>query len=87
MHVNIAMRNVPDDGVVCIFRQGRRGGTTPIVTGIAPAHLRATAQELKRLYGSGGTATNGVIQIQGDHRDRIVAFFEARGRKAKKAGG
>ena len=55
--------------------------------GLAAAELEAVGKELKRLCGTGGTAKNGVVEIQGDHRDRIVAYFEERGRRVKRAGG
>lgn len=57
------------------------------VTGIGQRELSETANALKRYCGAGGTAKNGVIEIQGDHRDKIVAYFESQGRKVKKAGG
>ena len=78
---------VPDDGVVRVAREGRRGGTMSIVTGVDERELAATAKALKKLCGTGGTAKNGVIEIQGDHRDKIVAYFETAGRRVKKAGG
>ncbi|MDE2573348.1 MAG: hypothetical protein KGM44_12615 [bacterium] len=36
---------------------------------------------------AGGTVKDGRIEVQGDHRDRILRFFEARGVRAKRAGG
>lgn len=78
---------VPDDGVVRVFWERRRGGVVSLVTGVEPGEADAIAKELKRLCGSGGTVKNGVVEIQGDHRERIVAYFEARGRRVKKAGG
>ena len=42
---------------------------------------------LKRHCGSGGTAKNGTIEIQGDHREKIASWFAAAGKKAKLAGG
>ncbi len=78
---------VPDDGIVRVGRERRRGGTMSVVTGLPADVVSATASELKKLCGSGGTAKNGVVEIQGDHRDKIVAYFEQRGRKAKRAGG
>jgi translation initiation factor 1 len=78
---------MPDDGIVRIVRERRRGSTVSIVHGIEGNDLAEVAKSLKRLCGSGGTAKNGVVEIQGDHRDAIAAFFEAQGRKVKMAGG
>jgi translation initiation factor 1 len=77
----------PDDGVVRVARAPRRGGVSSVVTGLAAREIAEIAKQLKRLCGSGGTHKNGVVEIQGDHRDAIVAWFEKQGRKAKKAGG
>ncbi len=79
--------HVPDDGVVRVARAPRRGGVMSVVTGLTDREVGEVAKALKRLCGSGGTAKNGVVEIQGDHRDTIVGWFEAQGRRAKKAGG
>jgi translation initiation factor 1 len=80
-------RAMPDDGVVRVARERRRNSALTVVHGLAPAELDAVGKELKRLCGTGGTAKNGVVEIQGDHRDRILAYFEERGRRVKRAGG
>ena len=78
---------VPDDGIIRVARERRRGGVMSVVTGLPKRELAATASALKKLCGTGGTAKNGVVEIQGDHRDRIVDYFAHAGRKVKKAGG
>jgi translation initiation factor 1 len=78
---------VPDDGVIRVAREKRRGGVMSIVTGLSDSELAQTAKDLKRLCGSGGTSKNGVVEIQGDHRAAIVAWFAKQGRTAKVAGG
>jgi translation initiation factor 1 len=78
---------VPDDGIVRVMRERRRASVVSIVTGLSQRELAETAKALKRLCGTGGTAKNGVVEIQGDHRDKIVAFLQAQGRTVKKAGG
>ena len=45
------------------------------------------ARELKRLCGSGGSVVDGVIEIQGDHRAKVIAHLEAGGLQVKSAGG
>jgi predicted translation initiation factor SUI1 len=49
--------------------------------------LTEVAARLKTRLGTGGTVKEGRIEIQGDHRDRIVAELEAMGYRAKRAGG
>lgn len=51
------------------------------------AELRDLAKELKRRCGTGGASKAGVIEIQGDHRDALIAELEARGYSVKRAGG
>jgi translation initiation factor 1 len=79
------------DGVVRVRREiaGRRGKPVTTIAG-APLdedRLRELASELKRRCGSGGSVKDGVIEIQGDHREAIVPLLEARGFRVKLAGG
>ncbi|MEO8466588.1 MAG: stress response translation initiation inhibitor YciH [Gammaproteobacteria bacterium] len=79
------------DGVVRVRREtgGRGGKTVTVVYGMAlpEAKLKDLAGDLKRLCGTGGTLKDGTIEIQGDHRDRIVTALEQRGYTVKLAGG
>lgn len=79
------------DGVVRVGREtkGRKGAGVTVVTGLGlePAALGELATRLKKRCGSGGTTRDGVIEIQGDHRDTIVAELTAQGFRAKRAGG
>jgi translation initiation factor 1 len=77
----------PDDGVVRVSRERRRASAVTVVTGIPAAQLESLGKELKRLCGAGGTAKDGRIEIQGDHRERIVVHLEGRGMRVKRAGG
>jgi translation initiation factor 1 len=69
--------------------QGRKGKGVTVITGLGlpPDELVALATELKKLCGSGGSAESGRIEIQGDHRDRLVEELIRRGWSAKRAGG
>ena len=78
-------------GPVRVGRQtrGRKGSGVTVITGLPlnAAELSELAADLKRRCGSGGTVRDGTIEIQGDHRDRLVAELSARGWPAKRAGG
>ncbi|MBW7881473.1 MAG: translation initiation factor [Caldilineaceae bacterium] len=74
---------------VGIERKGRGGKTVTVVKGIqgAPAALDKLCKQLKGRLGTGGAVKDGVIEIQGDQRDRVVQMLVEMGYKAKKAGG
>lgn len=86
-----APEQVPLDSIVRLRREskGRGGKTVTIVTDVPlrPAELKALAADLKKLCSTGGTIKDGTIEIQGEHRDKIKPFLEARGFKVKIAGG
>jgi translation initiation factor 1 len=69
--------------------KGRAGKGVTTVTGVAlsAADIDALATRLKKRCGSGGTVRDGVIEIQGDHRETIVAELVKLGWPAKKSGG
>jgi len=82
---------LPDDGVIRIFleRKGRGGKSVSVLRGL-PGHPAARAdlcKLLKTRLGTGGVVKGGEIEIQGDHRDRILALLSEQGLAAKKAGG
>ena len=82
-----SVRSVPDDGVVRVFRERRRASAVTLVTGLTEAELQATGADLRRRCATGGTAKNGIVELQGDHRAAVIAYFEAAGRRVKSAGG
>jgi len=68
---------------------GRGGKGVTVVTGLplGGAELEALAKDLKRACGAGGAVREGRIEIQGEHRDRLVAELARLGFDAKRAGG
>src|SRR3984885_10826338 len=64
-----------------------KGVTTVMRRPLPPSHIDALAAQLKKRCGSGGTVRDGVIEVQGDHRDTIVAALVKLGWPAKKSGG
>ncbi|MGB0120433.1 MAG: translation initiation factor [Solirubrobacterales bacterium] len=68
---------------------GRKGKAVTTVTEIAlpERELKTLAQQLKKRCGVGGTAKNGRIELQGDHRDVVLAFLKDAGHDAVAAGG
>ena len=79
------------DGIVRVRREtkGRGGKTVTAVSGVplGGESLRNLASDLKRRCGTGGTVKDRVIEIQGDHRETIVAELSRRGFTVKMAGG
>ena len=69
--------------------KGRKGKGVTVITGLplATPQLEELAKQLKKRCGSGGTVREGVIEVQGDHRDLLVAELERLGFPAKRAGG
>ena len=80
-----------DAGMVRVSRQtqSRAGKAVTIITGLPLTgdQLAQLASELKRRCGSGGTVKDGAIEIQGEHRDTLVAELVRRGFAAKRSGG
>ena len=82
--------SIPNDGVIRIFRErgGRNGKVVTVIRGLPPgAALLDLAADLKRLCGAGDTVKDGVLEIQGDHRDRLAGNLRTRGYTVKLAGG
>ncbi len=79
------------DGIVRVSREskGRGGKTVTVVRGLAAdaAALVQMGQKLKSACGSGGTVKDGVIEVQGDHCDKVIAFLQSQGQVVKRAGG
>lgn len=79
------------DGVVRLRRetQQRGGKVVTVVDGVplGGAELEALAKSLKQRCGSGGTVRDGVIELQGDQRDKVEPLLRERGFTVKRAGG
>lgn len=79
------------DGIVRVAREkkGRGGKTVTLVRGLAleSTALIAMARQLKTSCGSGGTVADGVVEIQGDHVERVMAALQKLGFAVKRTGG
>ena len=79
------------DGIARVSRekQGRGGKTVTVVRGLplAADALATLGKRLRTACGAGGTCKDGVLEVQGDHAERVMAFLQAEGLKAKRAGG
>ncbi len=79
------------DGVVRIRREtkGRKGKGVTTISGLGMSadEIKTLCSELKKSCGTGGAVKQGVIEIQGDNRDKIKQILEKRGLTVKLAGG
>ena len=79
------------DGVVRVSREthGRGGKAVTVVRGVPgdDAALAALGKRLRNACGAGGTLKDGVIEVQGDHVERVMAVLQQDGLKVKRAGG
>jgi translation initiation factor 1 len=79
--------DVPNDGFIRISRERRRASSVTLIYGLTAAEADAVGKELRALCGTGGTTKAGIVELQGDHRDRVAAYFEAKSRRVKRMGG
>ena len=79
------------DGIVRVSldTKGRKGKGVTVVKGVAldDTALVLLGKQLKSACGSGGTTKDGVIEIQGDHRETVIALLHKQGMAVKRAGG
>ncbi len=79
------------DGIVRIRREtsGRKGNAATTISGVPlpDPELKALAKKLKQSCGSGGSVKNAIIEIQGDHREKVRDLLTQEGYTVKLAGG
>ena len=82
---------VANDGIIRIKREvkGRKGKTVTTISGLQgnDFQLKKIASEFKNRFGTGGSIKDGIIIIQGDHRETLKTELEKKGFKVKLAGG
>jgi len=81
----------PNDGVVRIRREvkGRKGKTVTAIFGVPldDKKLKQFAKTLKIRCGTGGNVKDGIVVIQGDHRETLLQEIKKQGYTVKLAGG
>ncbi len=81
----------PNDGIVRIRREvkGRKGKIVTVIFGLSldDKELKAFAKILKKSCGTGGSVKDGIIIIQGDHREALLGDIKKQGYTVKLAGG
>ena len=81
----------PGEAQVRVSREvaGRGGKGVSVIQGLplGQEELDALATRLKKLCGAGGAIREGRIEIQGEHRDRLVVELQKLGFQAKRSGG
>ena len=86
-----AAPTLKNDGIIRVGREtkGRKGKGVTTVSGVSLDldGLKQLARELKQKCGTGGTLKDGVIEIQGDHRDQLIELLKAKGWQVKRSGG
>lgn len=79
------------DGIVRVSREtkGRAGKGVTLVKGLPleDADLIALGKKIKASCGSGGTVKDGVVEVQGDHCEKVIALLQGLGYTVKRAGG
>jgi translation initiation factor 1 len=80
---------LPKDQPARVRREKRRGKTVTVIAGLDPkaTDLAGLLKSLKTTLGAGGTVADGEIEVQGDHREKVVAVLVKLGYPAKGAGG
>ena len=79
----------PSPGVRLRLDRRASGRVVTVVSGLTGGRAEVTelARGLKAACGAGGTVKDGVLELQGDHRERVEAALAARGLRSKRSGG
>ena len=84
-------QKLPNDGIVRVGRatKGRKGKGVTVITGLPldDPSLQTLAKQLKQKCGAGGAVKDGVIEVQGDHRDILIDILNQQGYTVKRSGG
>lgn len=79
------------DGTVTVSREtkGRRGAGVTLIRGLplSDAELTRLAKSLKARCGVGGSVRDGVIELQGDQREKVQGYLAAAGYRVRRSGG
>lgn len=80
-----------ENGIVRVRREvkGRGGKTVTTISGIPLEEkgIRELASQLKHRFGTGGSVKNGIVEIQGEHVDLLIAELTKMGFTVKRSGG
>ena len=83
---------LPKDQPARVQREKRRGKITTVILGLDPVatDLPALLKDLRKRYATGGSIAGSkaepTIELQGDHRDRLLGLLRERGYPAKASG-
>ena len=81
----------PHQQTIYLHREskGRHGGSVTLVKNLvlSPGDMKLLAKRLKQVCGSGGTVKEDIVEIQGEHREKIAEELKKIGYKVKIAGG
>lgn len=79
------------DGIVRVGREtkGRGGKAVTLVRGLplAPDALAALGKQLRTACGAGGTVKDDVLEVQGEHVERVMALLQQQGWNVRRSGG
>lgn len=80
---------LPRDQQARVRREKRRGKVVTVIGGLDPvaSDLGALLKRFRTSLGTGGTVSEGTIELQGDHRDKVLEVLKGMGYPAKAAGG